>query len=223
MKPIQEFLNNKKYLLAPSLLSADFSQLKRALQYISETGADLVHLDIMDGHFVPNLTFGPPVIKALRPHSSMIFDAHLMVTNPQNLISPFAESGVQMLSVHYEVDPHIHRLLASIREEGMYAGLVFNPGTSVDGLEYLKDVTDYVLIMSVNPGFGGQSFLSSQLDKIKEVRSIMGKDFPIQVDGGINLQTISQVKESGANIFVTGSAFFEGGEAKSLIEKIRSW
>ncbi len=220
MKPLHEFLGEKKHFLAPSLLSADFADLAGALDYIAKKKGDIVHFDIMDGHFVPNLTFGPPVVKALRSHSSLIFDAHLMVTDPVSLVSDFARAGVQMLSVHYEVGFHTHRLLSSIREEGMYAGLVFNPATPVDGLAYLRDVADYVLIMSVNPGFGGQSFLSSQLEKIQQVRRMMGEDFPIQVDGGINAQTLPRAQEAGANIFVTGSAFFKGGEASSLVELI---
>lgn len=219
----QELFQGKPYQLAPSVLSADFARLHEAIELIDQTGAQIVHLDIMDGHFVPNLTFGPPVIKALRPLTKTVFDAHLMVTNPKELIGDFANAGVDMLSVHAEVDPHIHRLLGSIKDLGMQAGIVYNPGTPVDGLKYILDVVDYVLLMSVNPGFGGQTFIESTLDKAKEIRDIAGAELPIQIDGGIHAGNIEEVKEAGINIFVAGSAFFSKGEHETLVDCVKKF
>ncbi len=213
----------KKYSLAPSILSADFANLKSELEKIDKAGADIVHLDIMDGHFVPNLTFGPPVVKKLRKHSNKIFDAHLMITNPSDFIENFVNSGVDMISVHYEVDPHVHRLLSKIKESGVYAGIAFNPSTPITGLKYLLDVMDFVLIMSVNPGFGGQKFINGVLEKIKEVRDIVGESIPIEIDGGICADNIEEVKSAGVNIFVAGSAFFSKGEDKILVKKIKEF
>lgn len=200
--------------IAPSILSADFADLGREVAAVTEAGADYIHIDVMDGHFVPNITIGPGVVKALRKHSALPFDVHLMISPVDLFIQDFVDAGADIITVHPEAGPHIHRTVQAIKAAGCKAGVVLNPGTPAKMLDYVEDMVDLILVMSVNPGFGGQSFIDSQLKKISMVRNRiekLGRDVDLQVDGGINFETAPRAIEAGANVLVAGTATFKGG------------
>ena len=203
--------------IAPSILSADFARLGEEARAITAAGADYLHIDVMDGHFVPNLTIGPAVVKALRPHSALPFDVHLMISPVDPYLEDFAEAGADILTVHPEAGPHLHRTLQHIKSLGKRAGVALNPATPVAHIEYVLDMVDLVLVMSVNPGFGGQSFIASQLAKIARVRRLIdesGRRIDLEVDGGINPTTAAEARAAGADVLVAGTASFAGGAAR---------
>ena len=209
--------------LAPSILSADFAHLAEQVRRATEGGGTVVHVDIMDGHFVPNLTIGPPVVKSLRKATELPLDCHLMIENPDEFVPVFIESGADWLSVHQEVCRHLDRTLHLIRDHGAQAGVVINPATPVETLAEVLDIVDYVLVMSVNPGFGAQKFLPNSLHKLRklaEIRAQRGLSYRIEVDGGIALETVADVVRSGAEILVAGNAVFGKGDPKQNAQKL---
>ena len=208
--------------IAPSMLSADYTAFRKDIEELEKAGADLIHWDIMDGHFVPNLTFGPGLVKQLRPYSRLPFDVHLMVSNPDEMIPWFIEAGADIITVHAETCPHLDRTLEVIRSGGCSAGVSLNPSTSEEALKYVLDKLDLILVMTVNPGFGGQNFLESQLEKIRRIKDMIGgRDIKIEVDGGINPMTAAECISVGADILVAGTSVFAGREFHKNIEALR--
>ncbi len=212
----------EKGLIAPSLLSADFSRLAEEIRSVEAAGADWLHIDVMDGHFVPNLTIGPMVVEAIRPVTDLPLDCHLMVSRPEDWIEAFAKAGANVITLHAEATAHLDRQLNRIRELGLMAGVSINPGTSLVLIEEVLDLVDLVLVMSVNPGFGGQSFIERILDKVERLAAMRGsRPFLIEVDGGVNVQNIALLRRAGADVFVAGSAIFGQSDRKKSMTALR--
>jgi len=210
--------------IAPSILSADFSRLGEEVKRLDQGGADIVHIDAMDGHFVPNITIGPLVVKAIRPYTGLPFDVHLMMDNPMEFVDAYVEAGANSITVHAEVLPHLHRAIHYIKGLGVKAAVALNPSTPLNILEYVLEDVDMVLLMTVNPGFGGQKFIPVMMDKIRklaDMRNACGAGFCIQVDGGIGLHNIRDVVKAGAEVIVAGSAIFSARDVKDIIEAMR--
>ncbi|MGE0041977.1 MAG: ribulose-phosphate 3-epimerase [Vicinamibacterales bacterium] len=211
--------------LAPSILSADFGHLARDIAAVERGGADQIHVDVMDGHFVPNITIGPPVVRAAKRATALPLDVHLMIEDPDRYLEAFVEAGASMISVHVEVLPHLHRTLAEIRRLGAKAGVVLNPSTPVVAIENVATDVDFVLVMSVNPGFGGQRFIPRSLEKIRQVRALLdaaGSGAAIEVDGGVDLETVEDVVRAGADWLVAGSAIYGGGEPEAAARALKA-
>jgi ribulose-phosphate 3-epimerase len=212
-------------LISPSILSANFARLADAVQEVEAAGADWIHIDVMDGHFVPNLTVGPPMVEALRKVTTLPLDVHLMMTNPDEFIPEFAKAGADILTVHVETCPHLHRTIQSIKEQNVKAGVSLNPATSATTLEHILGDVDLVLVMSVNPGFGGQKFIDGTLDKIRQIRTMItasqGSPY-LEVDGGITVLNVASVLKAGANVLVAGSAIFGSSNITDTIRQLRT-
>lgn len=214
----------KKRMIAPSILSADFARLGEEINAVADAGADVIHVDVMDGHFVPNITIGPPVVKAVRRITDLPLDVHLMIENPDQYLEAFAAAGADWITVHAETGYHLHRTIYSIKDLGKKAGVVLNPATPLSCLDYILEDVDLVMIMSVNPGFGGQSFIPSSLAKIRALKRMIdekGLNVGIEVDGGVSPKTIGPIVEAGANIFVAGSAIFGADDYAAVIEALK--
>ncbi len=214
----------KNLMLAPSILSADFSQLGEEIRAVEKAGAEVIHIDVMDGHFVPNITIGPLVVEAVRRVTDLPLDVHLMISDPDSYIKAFADAGADWITVHVETCPHLHRTLNFIRDLGKKAGAVLNPATPLSTLDYVLEEVDLVMLMSVNPGFGGQGFIESTLEKCRNLRSMLDKVNPeagIEIDGGISPKTIGRMAEAGANIFVAGSAIYGQDDYAAVIQEMK--
>lgn len=210
--------------IAPSILSADFANLQRDIEFVEKHGVDYIHVDVMDGQFVPNITFGPNVVKAIRPITKLPLDVHLMIVDPERYIHDFAVAGADIIGVHVEATPHIHRAIQMIKAENVKAEVVLNPGTPVDSIKHVLSMVDQVLVMTVNPGFGGQSFIEESLDKIHELAALReehGYHFDIQVDGGIVPETAKRCKEAGVNVFVAGSYIYDAEQPEKQIQLLK--
>lgn len=210
--------------IAPSILSSDFSRLGEEIKSLEEAGADWIHIDVMDGHFVPNLTIGPIVVDAIRDITDLPFDVHLMMDNPMDFVDDFIEAGADNITVHAEVLPHLHRTVTYIKDRGCKVSVALNPSTPIDVLEYVLDELDMVLVMTVNPGFGGQEFIPVMVNKVRALKQLIddkGLNLEIQVDGGISAENIGKVSAAGANVFVAGSAIFSATDRRSTIELMR--
>ena len=210
--------NNK---IAPSILAADYANFASELKRIEETSAEYVHIDIMDGQFVPNISFGADVVASMRKHSKLVFDCHLMVVNPERYVDAFAQAGADIMTIHAESTLHIHGALQKIKAAGMKAGVVINPGTPVSAIESVLSLVDQVLIMTVNPGFGGQAFIPEKVAKVAQLRDEKGYDFDIEVDGGVDNKTIKACYDAGANVFVAGSYLFKASDLAAQVETLR--
>ena len=210
--------------LAPSILSADFARLLEDVKKVEKAGCEYLHIDVMDGHFVPNITLGPAIVKSLRKDVNMVFDAHLMIETPDNYIKEFADAGCDIIVVHQEACTHLHRTIQNIKSHGVKAGVALNPATPIETIKYVLEDVDMVLLMSVNPGFGGQSYIPVVTKKIKELRALideMGLDIDIEVDGGVKPSNISEVVNAGANVIVAGSAIFNAGDIDEAVKSLR--